>query len=58
MKKSKMGRRSIVSKTMCFPLATFAMIEELCNKSGYQNYEECITKILSKEYFKLGLGLP
>jgi len=56
--KERMSRRSTVNKTLSLPITTFAMMEEICQKEGYQNYEECIVKVFSKHYQALGLGLP
>lgn len=54
MKKTR--RRSTTSKTLSMPISFWAQCEEICQKVGFANYEECLAKTISERYVKEGLG--
>jgi len=51
-------KKDTVSKTISLPISYYAMMEEIKNKVGIENFEECIKYCTSKVYTQLGLGLP
>jgi len=51
-------RREKVNKTISLPISYYAMMEEIKQKIGIESYEKCIEHCVSKEYEKLGLGIP
>jgi len=51
-------RESTTSKTMSFPLSTWAHIEQIRSNRGYKTFEETIIKVVAEAFTAEGLGLP
>lgn len=53
---SQTSKASNVSRTMTFPIAYYAMWEQIKQKQGLESYEQVIMVATSKLFTQLGMG--
>jgi len=53
----KTSKLSTTSKTLSLSISTWAQIEQIRSKYGYDSFEQCIAHVFGKAYVDEGFGL-